>query len=124
MTDKGREQTAQDVQEYTESQKAALIAAAAKTTGKPAAALTVEDAEAVLFEEIGVTVPATPMQAARRILIKNIEAEQLKAALREPAARAFHAETGHLCQRIPGNAGRHSAGGKRHAGNTTNQYSR
>ena len=45
MTDKGREQTAQDVQKYTESQKAALIAAAAKTTGKPATALTVEDAE-------------------------------------------------------------------------------
>lgn len=87
---------AQDVQEYTAGQKAALIEAAAKITGKPAAALTVEDAEAVLFEEIGVTVPQTPMQAARRILIKNIEAEQQKAALQEPAARAFHAEAGHL----------------------------
>ena len=71
-----RSDTMQTTQKYTESQKTALIAAAAKLTGKPAAALTVEDAEAVLFEEVGVTVPATPMQAARRILIKNIEAEQ------------------------------------------------
>lgn len=73
---KYREKSTQDAPEYTAGQAAQLIAAAAAIIGKPAEELTIEDAEAVLFQEIGVTVPKTPMQAARAILIKNIEAER------------------------------------------------
>ena len=71
---------AQEVQKDTSSapdtnteQAAAVKEAAAKITGKPAADLTEEEAEAALFEEIGITTPKTPAEKAHDIIIKNME---------------------------------------------------
>ena len=53
--------------------------AAAKITGKPAADLTAEQAEAAVFGEIGTTRPKTPAENAHDIIIKNMESAMQQA---------------------------------------------
>ena len=64
-----------------EAQAAAMKEAAAKITGKPAADLTDEQAEAALFEEIGRTTPRTDPagRAAQRIAKKSAERNSRRA---------------------------------------------
>ena len=82
--------------------EAALIREAAKITGKPETELTVQDAETVLFGEIGVTTPKTPRQQARRILQNKVvkqmaenplDQQQEKQEAQEAAPERFDPET-------------------------------
>lgn len=79
------DKNAQEVQEYTPAQAEKLKEAAARITGKPITDLTVEDAEAALFAEIGYTTPPTPAQAARQIIMQRLERDiTLREALANP----------------------------------------
>lgn len=67
------EPNAQEVQEYTAEQAAQLKQAAAHISGTPAEELTVEQAESIVFAEIGVTVPDTPKAKARKQVAKYLD---------------------------------------------------
>ena len=60
-------------------QEAAIMEEAARITGKPAADLTAEQAEAAVFGEIGTTRPKTPAENAHDIIIKNMESAMQQA---------------------------------------------